>query len=349
MVVSPTLRWVGAPHVVAHAPPRVHSGMQLESMAACDLSHQSGLLMGLLLASEGGFSSTADDLAGSLFGASLFPWLAMLYWLKHPTVKAPPGVSFGLTYLLVFVFGSIPAAIAAGVLYDVSLADSDWLHGAAESLLAITNCVVVLGFRDALSRGVTSAEEAVEDKVEWHRVLAIALGVLAGASAVAVLASGEAGIHTPWLGGIGNLPGIFFPAEPPNALSIPTWIIHTSSLVEWLVAMGLAWRYADAARRPEWKGVTWGMLPLHTSGIIACTYHLFYNAPAVAWCVALQMGKEEASALLSAVLSSREQQALPAVQRESAQGVEAGRKQLELASTDEEATAGLVGWEDLGT
>ena len=49
-----------------------------------------------MLAEGGGFSSTADDLAGSLFGASLFPWLAMLYWLKHPLVQAPPGVSFGL-------------------------------------------------------------------------------------------------------------------------------------------------------------------------------------------------------------------------------------------------------------
>ena len=96
--------------------------------------------------------ATADELAGSLFGASLFPWLAMLYWLKHPTVAAPPGVSFGLTFLLAFVFGSIPAAIGAGALYGVSLADADWLHGAAESLLAITNCVVVLGFRDALGR-----------------------------------------------------------------------------------------------------------------------------------------------------------------------------------------------------
>ena len=32
------------------------------------------------------------------------------------------------------------------------------------------------------------------------------------------------------------------------------------------------------------------MLPLHTSGIVACTYHLFYNAPAIGWCVALQAG-----------------------------------------------------------
>ena len=94
----------------------------------------------LLADGGGGFSSTADELAGSLFGASLFPWLAMLYWLKHPTVDAPSGVTFGLTFLLAFVFGSIPGAIGAGALYGVSLADSDWLHGAAESLLAITNC-----------------------------------------------------------------------------------------------------------------------------------------------------------------------------------------------------------------
>ena len=71
----------------------------------------------LLIAAGGGFSSTADEVAGSLFGASLFPWLAMLYWIKHPTVGAPPGVSFGLTFLLAFVFGSIPAAIGAGALY----------------------------------------------------------------------------------------------------------------------------------------------------------------------------------------------------------------------------------------
>ena len=241
----------------------------------------------LLADGGGGFSSTADDLAGSLFGASLFPWLAMLYWLKHPTVGAPPGVSFGLTFLLAFVFGSIPAAIGAGVLYGVSLADADWLHGAAESLLAITNCVVVLGFRDALNGG---GGAAISTSAERLRVAATTLGALSALSAVAVFASGAAAMHTPWLGGVGNLPAGLWAAEPANALSIPTWIIHTSSLVEWLVAMGLAWRYAEAVAQPKWKGVTWGMLPLHTSGIVACTYHLFYNAPAVTWCVALQAG-----------------------------------------------------------
>ena len=54
------------------------------------------------------------------------------------------------------------------------------------------------------------------------------------------VASGGAEVHTPWLGGVGSLPAGVFPTEPANALSVPTWIIHTSSLVEWLVAMGLA-------------------------------------------------------------------------------------------------------------
>jgi len=56
-----------------------------------------------------------------------------------------------------------------------------------------------------------------------------------------------------------------------------SWIIHISSLVEFLVAMGFAWRWADIVQNPKWKGLTWGLIPLHSSGITACTYHLFYN------------------------------------------------------------------------
>jgi Protein of unknown function (DUF2499) len=41
--------------------------------------------------------------------------------------------------------------------------------------------------------------------------------------------------------------------------------------------MGFAWRWADVSNNPTWKGLTWGLLPLHSSGITACTYHLFYN------------------------------------------------------------------------
>ncbi len=41
--------------------------------------------------------------------------------------------------------------------------------------------------------------------------------------------------------------------------------------------MGFAWRWADIVQNPKWKGLTWGLIPLHSSGITACTYHLFYN------------------------------------------------------------------------
>lgn len=328
-------------------------------------------------ASSGGLSSTADELAGSLFGFSLFPWLAMLYWLGHPTVKAPTGVTFGLTFLLAFVFGSIPAAIGAGGLYGVSLADADWLHGSAESLLAITNCVVVLGFRDALSGRTGTDEDAGTARL---KTAALVLGVCSALSAVAVLASGGAEVHTPWLSGVGNLPAELYGSEPANALSVPTWIIHTSSLVEWLVAMGLAWRFAEYSDQPRWKGVTWGMLPLHTSGIVACTYHLFYNQAAVSWCVTLQalmtcignttlaiaclrlalaqgwtwqMGRDEFARLLASISTDLAK----LVGGDQQDGQKAGAAETgktpdvsSSAAPDKEVDAGaaLIGWEDLG-
>lgn len=33
--------------------------------------------------------------------------------------------------------------------------------------------------------------------------------------------------------------------EPANALSLPTWVIHISSVIEWVVAMALVWQYAE--------------------------------------------------------------------------------------------------------
>ena len=39
-------------------------------------------------------------------------------------------------------------------------------------------------------------------------------------------------------------------AEPQNALSLPTWAIHVSSVVEWVAAMGLFWKLADVTGGP---------------------------------------------------------------------------------------------------
>jgi len=103
--------------------------------------------------------------------------------------------------------------------------------------------------------------------------------------------------HAPFLFGLGNLPTDFVEqlpwvahAEPVNALTIPTWAIHFSSVFEYLFAMNLIWRYSETTNNPAWKGMTWGMLPLHASGMCACTYHFFYNPSTLQFLVSMQAG-----------------------------------------------------------
>eukprot|EP00240_Pyramimonas_obovata_P014281 CAMPEP_0118927944 /NCGR_PEP_ID=MMETSP1169-20130426/5308_1 /TAXON_ID=36882 /ORGANISM="Pyramimonas obovata, Strain CCMP722" /LENGTH=214 /DNA_ID=CAMNT_0006869819 /DNA_START=281 /DNA_END=925 /DNA_ORIENTATION=- len=104
-------------------------------------------------------SGTLELIEGNLFAASLFPYLGFLYHLKKS--KAPELLTFGFTFLLVFVFGTIPAAIYAKVQYNDVLANVDWLHGPAESLLTITNLFIVLGARKALRE--KRADESQEE------------------------------------------------------------------------------------------------------------------------------------------------------------------------------------------
>lgn len=103
--------------------------------------------------------------------------------------------------------------------------------------------------------------------------------------------------HSQFLLGLGNLPTEWVQSlsfvthnEPENALSIPTWAIHFSSVFEYVFAMNLVWNYAETTRNPTWKGLTWGMLPLHASGICACTYHFFYNPSSLQFLVTTQAG-----------------------------------------------------------
>ena len=223
----------------------------------------------------------AETLAGPFFGASLFPYLAFLYFLNREENECPKGVTVGFATCLLFVFLTIPAAIAAKLLYGVSIADCDWLHGSAESLLTVTNLVTVVAFRQALTakeKGLPMPKSATSyAPMTW---LVAGLTALATVTVV-VPALSDPVVHTPYLGGFMDLSftmeGLGAYAEPANALSVACWIIHVSSLVEFLVAMGFCWRWADVVDNPTWKGLTWGLIPLHTSGIIACTSHLFYN------------------------------------------------------------------------
>jgi hypothetical protein len=75
-----------------------------------------------------------------------------------------------------------------------------------------------------------------------------------------------------------------------NVLSIPTWIIHVSSVLEWAIAMWLIWSYAKI--QPQyayaWKGLALAMLPALVSAMCACTWHFFDNSGYLEWLVTVQ-------------------------------------------------------------
>jgi Protein of unknown function (DUF3593) len=81
----------------------------------------------------------------SLFGASLFPYLAFL-WFLTKSGQTPKLSLIGFYMTLVFVFVTIPAGLYAELVLKTSLANVDWLHGGAESFLTLANVLVVLGF-----------------------------------------------------------------------------------------------------------------------------------------------------------------------------------------------------------
>lgn len=182
----------------------------------------------------------------------------------------------------------------------------DWLHGGAEFLLTVSNVLLVLSLRSAIVeedyiRGEPLSE--VDPKVRYGTlsfVGVLTLGVVLGLKALHLEG------HTPFLWGIGNLPeGVLGLQEPVNALSIPTWAVHFSSVAEFIFAMGLVWRLAETTGNEKWKGLAWGMLPSHASGVAACTYHFFYNAAALKFLVTLQAGLTALGNLTLAIAAFR--------------------------------------------
>lgn len=73
-----------------------------------------------------------------------------------------------------------------------------------------------------------------------------------------------------------------------HALSIPTWIIHISSVIEWIAAIWLIWRFSEVSHNPTWRFLSWAMFPALVSAMCACTWHFFDNAPSLEWLVTLQ-------------------------------------------------------------
>jgi len=237
------------------------------------------------------FADQGQNLAGIFFQASLLPYIIFLYFIGFRGNRTPNLGNFGFQFLLLFVLSTIPSGIISKLNYGTSLANVDWLHGGAEMLLTVTNLLIVFGFRKASSDTET-------DENQNNQLKIISLGLFATFAAFCFGGAGLGfGEHSAFLFGLGNLPTSMVQSfewvqhtEPANALSIPTWAIHSSSVFEWIFAMSIIWNYAKVTENETWKGLTWGMLPLHASGCAACTYHFFYNDPSLQYLVATQAG-----------------------------------------------------------
>jgi len=313
---------------------------------------------------------TAENIAAPFFGASLFPYLAFLYFLNVEENETPKGVTVGFATCLLFVFLTIPAAVVAQQQFGVSLADCDWLHGSAESLLTVTNLVTVIAFRQALNaksrgagiRGTDDVAEMPKSAESYAPMtwLVIILTIVASITAIWPALYG-AQVHTPYLAGALDLPRdmVTWGQEPTNSLSVTCWIIHISSLVEFLVAMGFAWRWGDVCGNQKWKGITWGLLPLHTSGITACTYHLFYNRipvlvpiQAILTCLgnttsgyaAYRLAISNGWKLSSLIKFTKQQEP----NQEEIETILKSGSELVQKSRDKEESPSLIGFEDLG-
>ncbi len=73
-----------------------------------------------------------------------------------------------------------------------------------------------------------------------------------------------------------------------HVLSIPTWIVHVSSVIEWTLAIWLVWQYGEIVGNLYWRTLSCAMLPALVSAMCACTWHFFDNDLSLQWLVTLQ-------------------------------------------------------------
>ncbi len=86
-----------------------------------------------------------------------------------------------------------------------------------------------------------------------------------------------------------------------HALSLPTWWIHITSVLEWVVAILAVQQLAVVRQEPAWRWLAWAMLPALVSAMGACTWHLFDNSAALKGLVVLQAALTAAGNLAMAL------------------------------------------------
>ena len=147
------------------------------------------------------FADQGGNLAGKFFQYSLAPYLGFLYFLKWEKNGTPPTAFFGFQFLLLFVVSTVVTGIVSKSVYGCSLADVDWLHGAAEALLTTSNLLVAFGFRarsPASRRAASTVARSAGDE------LALGLAALACERVCGPQLGLQA--HDAFIGGVGALP-----------------------------------------------------------------------------------------------------------------------------------------------
>jgi hypothetical protein len=75
-----------------------------------------------------------------------------------------------------------------------------------------------------------------------------------------------------------------------HALSLGTWWIHITSVIEWIVAIAAVQAYGIRRGEGGWRWLALAMLPALGSAMAACTWHLFDNPEELRGLVVFQAG-----------------------------------------------------------
>lgn len=75
-----------------------------------------------------------------------------------------------------------------------------------------------------------------------------------------------------------------------HALSLGTWWIHITSVLEWIAAIVAVQHYGLQRREGGWRWLALAMVPALASAMAACTWHLFDNSAELRGLVVLQAG-----------------------------------------------------------
>lgn len=73
-----------------------------------------------------------------------------------------------------------------------------------------------------------------------------------------------------------------------HALSLPTWWIHITSVLEWVVAMAAVQALGQRRGEAGWRWLALAMVPALVSAMCACTWHLYDNSAGLQGLVVIQ-------------------------------------------------------------